>query len=283
MNGKLTPTLDWDVRELYFSPIPDHPTMFKVVSRSDNNDVLGIFSTQYNSFSNADLIYLCRKLEETGLFTIEGFTTFNNGKKVVGYLRNNSKILQVSGKQLKNLLIIGNSHDGSSKLFIGSSYTMLNCANQFSTILRFWEKKHLQCKKDEKINIKELTEIFIDAQDVMVNTMKRWGDTMIDYAEIEAMVAYLLPLQVSKLKTHSNCLNSTILLRQEMLKAIAIETDALGPSFWSVFNGVIYFTAQFWKSELITIGNFHNRQEKLQQLAWTYLEKLYTNNEVMNR
>ena len=106
MDGKIISTLDWEVKEQLFSPLPNQPKMFKVLSRSDTNEVLGMFSTQYQSFSNADLTELCSQLEQTGLFTIEGYTTFKKGKKVLAYLKNNNQMVQVAGHYLKNLLII---------------------------------------------------------------------------------------------------------------------------------------------------------------------------------
>lgn len=275
MDGKLTSILDWEVKEQLFSPLPNQPKMFKVLSRSDNNEVLGMFSTQYQSFSNADLTELCSQLEQTGLFTIEGYTTFKKGKKVLAYLKNNNQMVQVAGHYLKNLLIIGNAHDGSSKLFIGSSYKMLRCENQFSTLLRFWEKKHLINGKKEMIDIHQLIEMFMESHAAMAQTMERWNNTNLDDAAIQSLVEYLFPLRVSKNLDDTNSLNQTLLKRKNLMDAIYSETNQLGKSFWGVFNGITFFTTHVWKSEINHIGNFQSRQERLHQLVLIYLEDLY--------
>lgn len=275
MDGKITSKIDWEVKEQLFSPLPNQPKMFKVLSRSDTNEVLGMFSTQYQSFSNADLTDLCSQLEQTGLFTIEGFTTFKKGKKILAYLKNNSQMVQVAGNYIKNLLIIGNAHDGSSKLFIGSSYTLLRCENQFSTLLRFWEKKHLLNGKKEMIDINQLIEMFMESHTAMAQTMERWNNAKMDYEEMETLVAYLIPLQVSKQPNNTSNLNNTFLCRKNLLDAIKSETNELGHTFWGVYNGITWFTSHYWKTEMLHIGNFQSRQERMNQLAWQYLEKLY--------
>ena len=107
----------------------------KALVRSDNEKLLGIRSNQYYPVFNSDMELIKERVLEHRQFSFKGYEEFQNGKRILAFFEN-TRDFKLCGEKVKDYLIIGNSHDATSKLFIGTSNFMFRCENQFSEKIR---------------------------------------------------------------------------------------------------------------------------------------------------
>jgi len=65
---------------------------YKAITRNDNGNLLNIAKKSYTPTTNARLIEVAEKLSEITGFALEGYDTFNSGRKVLAYLKNDAKV-----------------------------------------------------------------------------------------------------------------------------------------------------------------------------------------------
>ena len=73
---------------------------------------------------------------------VKGFETFQGGRKVLAFIKTGQDSGSINGNEIKDYIVIGNSHDGSSSIFIGTSTTLLRCTNQFADVQRDFNIRH---------------------------------------------------------------------------------------------------------------------------------------------
>ena len=80
---------------------------------------------------------------------------------------------KLCGQDVKDFLIIGNSHDTSSKLFVGTSNYMYRCENQFSSKIRNIEWKHTKVFDIDFLNIHDIIHSYEDGRRELYEKMAR--------------------------------------------------------------------------------------------------------------
>ena len=239
-------TLNWDVEV--------HPLLLNnrkmsnrfALTRSDNGKILGIRSERYYPVYNRDLETFRTRLEEHSGFMFKGYQEFQQGKKILGFYENPSRNLQICGQKVKDYLIIGNSHDTSSKLFVGTSNYMIRCENQFSEKIRAFERRH-----DRPFDLNEIDlDLILDQYEIGRRTVYRKMEQLeripADMETIQRLATHLLGTleYTDRLEMPVLRSNKRVLL---LLKCIEQEIRDLGPTRWAIFNGVTRYTSNHLK------------------------------------
>ena len=142
MKSELKTTLKWDVK---LEPIMLNSSQVackKALLRNDNDALLGIVGKDYHPVTNYQLMGFTEALTKTGEFELKGFDEINNGKTILAFLQSKNQNLKLNGCAMKEYLIIGNSHDGTRPLYIGTGSSLIRCENQFYSTIKVFRKKH---------------------------------------------------------------------------------------------------------------------------------------------
>jgi hypothetical protein len=225
--------------ELTMADVPN----FKAIVNGTTGEVLSVPKPGYTPLHNAQLESAAQMMATASGGSVEGFETFKGGKKVLAFVKAGKNTGSINGNAIKDYIVIGNSHDGSSSIFIGTSTTLLRCENQFSMIQRDFNIRHsgeIALKFEEAVDHykkyyaqKELLyKRFTDMSNVKVNNdlILSLTDRLFD-VDRNAINAEELELSTQK-KNQLLSFNESI--EKEM-------TD-LGSNLWGFFNAVTHYS-----------------------------------------
>jgi len=271
----LNQKLNWEV-ELKEIIIPgqNEPNRF-ALTRTDDNSLIDIKSNRYHPVYNRDMELIKERILETKGFSFKGYQEFAGGKRILSFFENKRNDLQLCGQDVKDYLILGNSHDSSSKLFIGTSSYMCRCENQFSEKIRSFERRHDQPFNIDDIQIEQLIDSYESGRQSLYQQMERLKDVRVDMNLVHRLAMKLLGTesrkeQVSDMPQLKNN-KQTVLF----LNCIETEIRELGPTLWGVFNGVTKYTSNYLKGKQgfgVVNGTGEEINRKAKRLIYNYLD-----------
>jgi len=244
---ELQQSLDWDVQVKEIKiPGTNRRNRF-ALTKTGTGELIGIRSNRYYPVYNKDMEMIKERILETNGFTFKGYQQFSNGKRLLAFFENKRKDLQLGGQDVKDYLIIGNSHDTTSKLFIGTSNYMFRCENQFSEKIRSIEWKHNRPFDIEQIQIEEVIQFYEIGRRELYRKMERLKEVEADMELIHRLARQLMGtneksevlMDVPQLKNNKQTIQFLNCIEQEVLE--------LGPTLWGVFNGVTRYTSNYLK------------------------------------
>lgn len=244
MKNELTERLLWEVecKTIY---IPGQEIISKkALVRSDNGKLIGIRSNNYHPVFNRDLEAIKERILETNAFEFKGHQEFKNGKRLLSFFESKQKNLAICGETVKDYLIIGNSHDTSSKLFLGTSNYMIRCENQFSEKIRSYERRHDRPFNIDELKIEELVVQYELGRKKLYHKMERLRHKDADVSVIRQLAQKLFNSTENTEKLDVMPANNQ---KQILLNCIETEIKDLGPTLWGVFNGVTRYTSNHLK------------------------------------
>jgi hypothetical protein len=267
----LTQQLDWDVQVEEIVLPGNRKTERFALTRSDNGQLLSIRSERYHPLFNKDLEELrCRITDQTG-FSFKGYQEFQKGKKILAFFENPNKNLNICGQEVKDYLVIGNSHDTTSKLFVGTSNFMVRCENQFSEKIRTFERRH-----DQPFNINDLaiTAMLNNYEDGRRRLYQRMEYMRMKPAE-KNTIRHLIDQLFGSLE-NTNCHDRKFQKNREqsklLLQCIQREISDLGMNYWALLNGVTRYTSNHLNGNP-GFGIVNGKGEKLNRKALNFLER----------
>ncbi len=135
-----TTSLDWTVRKEEMLTksgiiIPDKVA----IVREDNNTILGVHGSNYETYQNFELMELLHKISTSTGLEIHRAGDFNDGGKVFIQLKSDDLIL--NGDKIEGYLTGVSSHDGSTSLGFGTSTLTISCMNTFYRALKNLDTK----------------------------------------------------------------------------------------------------------------------------------------------
>ena len=274
MKTKLLPSLDWDIKVQPLKTITGISANRKAIMRTDNGSVLGVMSNRYKPLSNSRLIKLCTLIERTGNFRIEGYSTFRNGKVVMAFMRNYDPKLNINGYNLSEYLLLGNSHDGSKRIFIGSSQNLVRCENQFTSTSPVFQKKHLG---DVEINSSFAEAIKSEYEKERLSIyakMKHLREKSINEEIIGRLVRYLIrsdrTISHERFNSEVKPIKPIDLITQSIRREIA----ELGQNAFGLFNGVTWYTSHELPRNQNNFGNVNGAASYLNERALEFCMEL---------
>ena len=256
----LEKTFNWEVIE---SPVVINgreQSNKKALMRSDTGDILSIKSNRYRVFSNQQFGQLIDRLVKLSGFEFMGYEEFQNGKRVLGFLKNTRPNLKICGQAVKDYLVIGNSHDGSSKIFIGTSNFIFRCENQFTEKIRTYELTHIHELDFSDQDLTRLLDVYEHSRRNYYRSMEQLSLVPMTNDMVKELVNKLLQNEqptVAKRELDNKSLMKNQMTNKERLfrESIVKETAALGNNLWGLFNGVTHYATHHIKSNSFLNSN----------------------------
>lgn len=211
---------------------------YKALHRSDNQMLLNLCKKSYTPFTNKQLEDFIFRLTEYG-FDFLHYSEFKEGKKQLIKLKAPEFITEIAGHKIEGDFIVGNSHDGSSSLFVSVGYTYYACMNRFRLpkALSIYHTPKIEYAVQEFMRgIKRLHA----KHQALVAKGKRWQKVKIDHDVYELAMRSFLDIdkndRLTDLPTRTQ--NRMLELSQCMNDEIKIH----GQTQWSLFNGFTRYT-----------------------------------------
>jgi hypothetical protein len=267
MKTTLLPSLKWDIKVQPLRTITGISTPRKAIMRNDNNGMLGYLSDKYVPFTNSQLIKLCGLIEKTGNFRTEGYSTFRDGKVVMAFLRNNSRNLGMNGYKVREYLVIGNSHDGSKNLFVGSSQHLVRCENQFTSANPVFRHRHVGRILVNADFAEMLKKEYEKERLSIYNTMEGLRKRPVNQAVIDQLLKSLFPTDRSITKADFQKEFKSLSPAELLLKSIRKEIKELGSNAFGLFNGVTWFTSHEMPRNDNNFGNAYGSANHINHRA----------------
>jgi hypothetical protein len=228
--------------------------------RSDTGAILSINSNRYRVFSNQKFERLIDRLVNLSGFEFMGYEEFQNGKRVLGFLKNTRPNLKICGQAVKDYLVIGNSHDGSSKIFIGTSNFIFRCENQFTEKIRTYELTHIHELDFSDQDLTRLLDVYEHSRRNYYRSMEQLSLVPLTNDMVKELVNKLLQTEqsafaksevVNRYPMNDQMTNKERMFRESIVK----ETAALGNNLWGLFNGVTHYATHHINSNSFLNSN----------------------------
>lgn len=256
--------LNWDVEEKVIRYDNKIVPNKKALVRTDNQELLAILSNAYKVFSNEELKDLCRDIERNTNYRLNRFVELGRGKKILAFLEN-IDLQSINGTPVKEFLVIGNSFDGSSALFIGYNSHMIRCENQFTDATRIVSSKHLKGRIDDDFAITEILAQFQRQKIATLRKFEKMEQTKVSDREINRLINLLLG------ETNQEQMRPK---EQRLRASIRREMAHFGNNAWGLFNGVTHYTSNVINNGNNTFGNVSGSSQRMNNQAMRFLMQL---------
>ena len=222
---------------------------YTALKRDDDGSTLYITRKTYTETKNSTFMEYTHKLSEASGFAVEGFAEFDGGKKVLGYLRSTEDFVhKYLGLKSENYLVFGNSHDGSTPLFVGSVNFLLRCSNQYGRIMKGLKVRHTKnhdFRVEEFIRLVASFQAEKEAEAIMLQKMSQ---IKIDAKILDSLANRLLNIDETKMKEGDILHPVTGRNKANLMDSLIKETSDLGMTLFGAFNGITHYSTHTKKS-----------------------------------
>jgi hypothetical protein len=215
----------------------------KAIVNSSTGAVLNTPKLGYTPLHNSQLESAAQMMAEASGGTVEGFETFQGGKKVLAYVKAENHTGEINGNKIEDYIVIGNSHDGSSSIFIGTSTTLLRCSNQFAEIQRDFSIRHsgqIALKFEEALSHYKK---YYAQRDIMHKKFVEMSKVKIDSSLIASLTDRLFDVDRVAISREEKEMSTQ---KQNQLNGFNIslerEMTDLGSNLWGYFNAVTHYS-----------------------------------------
>lgn len=274
MKKTLNESLAWDIKSQPVRTLTGLPTSHRAIMRTDNNEILGIVGSKYRPFANRQLIKLCNTIEKVGNFKTEGFSEFKGGKLVMAFIRNQNPALQLSGLDLNEYLVIGNSHDQSRQLFIGTSQHLIRCENQFFSAVPLFKARHISGIDITEEFAKLLRNRYEAGRKALYHAIETFPSKKINEVLINDLIIQLLNTDRAVTDDSDKVKLLDTVSGKMLRKSIDRETKELGMNAFGLFNGVTWFTSNEMKTGSNNFGNATGAAHQINSKAMEFCNNL---------
>ena len=236
MQKTLDQNIDWQI----VSEQPTRPSTGLVIPgqqelyRSDDGHSISIRKDSYTVFNNDKLVDLTQRMASLTGGSVVGFETFKKGAKTLGFVKPGEAYKNVNGLPMQDYIVIGNSHDGSTGIFIGTSTTLIRCTNAFSSILKDHVIRH---STNYEERLEDVVGQYYAERNKVYEELERMSKVKIDQGLILAMTNRLFDIE--------NREEISIQKRNQINKfegSLDTEFTDLDQNMWGFFNGVTHYT-----------------------------------------
>lgn len=241
--------------------------------RSDNGELLSIMKDSYNPLHMRDFQSITDNLQKVSGFDLVKQQEWNGGRIVLSYLENNQGINKIGDFEMKNYMVLGNSFDGTSSIFLGSSDIMIRCMNAFGQISKNNKIRHTSSSETKINELVKTLKIFFEEKEKLYLKFSEWNGRMVNSDEIEYIIRKVVDLE-EKLDDNS----TRRLNKAEVIKtAVQRETNEIGDSLWGVLNGMTYYSTHLMqKEDKRNFGSIVGSQANFNNKAFKIIQELET-------
>jgi hypothetical protein len=269
MYRELDNTIVWEIekKKIYSGKlIPG----YNVITRNDNGNVLAVAKSSYTPMLNSEFIDVAGKIQEISGFELIGFNEFKKGKRVLGFLKNNRENFYIGNHEIKSFLLIGNSFDGSSSFFQGTSSLLIRCQNQFSQIQVHNKIRHTKQIKTKLEEFYFYLESYFKQNKDLLNNFEKLGDIKLTEELREKMISFVLDVkEVTDKELSARKQKQIDLLRNSMFR----EIKDLGDNMFGAFQGVTFYTTHELSTRESAFGNVFGAPATINNRALEFANK----------
>lgn len=233
----------WEpVSQPLFLPNGTEVKTHKAIVNSETQDSIFVMGKRYSILSNTDLTHYAELLSQVANTEIEGFETYDGGRKVLAILSNPQKDIEIAGHQMKSKMILGNSFDGSKPIFLGTSDLYIRCQNQFGRIMKVFSIRHSKDQVGKLSSMVEMAKVYFEEHQKMLETFNKMSKVKIDQNVYDALIKNYFDIDSSvSLNDHDAISTRKLNLIDSFKGSLDREIDSLGDNVWGLFNGVTYY------------------------------------------
>jgi len=273
MIRELDKTIDWEIEDKsVFSGDQiglNKIEGYKAIIRDDNGEILSVMKKSYSPMNNSEFLEIVTKIQEISGFNLAGFNEFKGGRKVLGFLENNRENFSIGGNKIKDYFILGNSFDGTSSFFTGTTSVLIRCQNQFSQIIEHNKIRHTKKIKTKLDEYYAYLDFYFNQRDTLYKTFERIGNIKLTEELQEQMINFILGIKENSEKELSTRKQNQI----ELLRTtILTETKDLGENLWGAFNGVTKYTTHEIESRNPVFGNIFGIQGDINKRTLSFVK-----------
>ena len=281
MKTDLQSTLNWDIRLEPVLVNNSYDTGKKAIIRNDTNQLLSIVGKHYEPFTNSQLLDFTDKLTKTGEFELKGFDELNDGKIILAFLQNTNPNLKINGCDNEEYLFIGNSFDGTKRFHIGTASNLIRCANQFSSSLKVFSKKHTSFLNINEPEIHQIIRTYKSKKGIVYESFSGMESVRVDQGVVNQLIheVYTMLGHDSKLAGKKDWRNSPSMLTLQ--NSIDREIKDLGNNAFALFNGVTWYTTHEMRTNDAVYSHINGTANLINQKAYRFcnnLKRLHTQN-----
>lgn len=271
MVRELDKTIAWEIEKKSLFTIedtlPKEVPGYNAIIRNDNGGVLSVMKKSYSPMFNAEFLEIVERIKEISGFELAGFNEFKAGAKVLGFLENNRGDISIGGHKMKSYMLLGNSFDGTTSFFQGTSTTLIRCQNQFSQIQVQNKLRHTKSLGRKLEEFYAYLDFFLNQQGNLIKKFEMMGNITLTEELKEKMIKFVLGVdEISDKELSARKQNQIELLRNTILQ----ETKDLGENMWGAFNGVTKYTTHSLVSKAPTFGNVFGMQATINDKAMSF-------------
>jgi len=245
---------------------------YQTIVRNDKDIALCVMKNSYNPRTNEEFSNIVKELAILSNSKTPYFSEYDSGRKVLAFLESPKKST-IGGHRISDKILIGNSFDGSSSLFIatvlsygGCNFTYLNRNASFRVSHRSKDLEqcfdYIEMLKDYEAEKKNLYNRFEEMQNVLL-TDKIINDF------IKVVIEYKTEDEDGNTIELSTRTQNKI---NDLKLSIEKKTNEFGKNVWGLFNGVTNYTTNHYSGgrKKNIEGNMYGTQNTMNQRALNY-------------
>lgn len=236
--------------------------------RNDNDKVLHIHKNSYNPYYNSEFRSFMEDLQIITSFENLQYQEYKEGRIVLGYLENKQGTININGFDINQYLVLGNGHDGTKGIFLGSSEIMLRCMNQFGRIINSNVIYHTKNNTGKIDNMKRAYEIYFKDVEKMKEIYVQLSKVNIDQELLDSLKIRLF--EIDKKESEKGLSTRTKNQMMEFDRSIRKETQDLGQTLFGFFHATTHYTTHIMKGEKVfgnLLGNSNQLNERSLKLV----------------
>lgn len=262
----------WEVKEQPIFTASGEIANYKAITRNDNGEVLNVCKSSYTPTTNEAFTDLVYKISDATGFEIQNFNEFQNGKKVLAFLKAGES--SINGWNFENFMAIGNAHDGSKALFVALTNKMIRCQNQFTALSQRGLKAFHTLTNAAQIEmIRQSIGLYNEEQIILKANYNKLLSAGADEARTADFLKYMFDLE--PVVNEDNILDFVGSRKanqiSDLFEAIEIEKNDLGNNDFALFNGVTRWTTHTRAQKDKVFGNIFGSNAQLNDKALKYL------------
>ena len=244
---------------------------YVALKRRDTLETLSLFRDSYTETKNRTFEDYARQLADASGYELEGFAEFRGGTKVLAYLKATDDLVhQYLGLKSENYLVFGNSHDGTTPLFVGSVNILLRCFNQWGRVMQGLKVRHTKNHNHKVDMFIDLVRGFRAEKEAEAIMFQKMAEIKIDRSILDALANRLLNIDETKIAEGDILSVRKGNTKVALMDSLNRETADLGMNLWGAFNGVTHYTTHT-KSSTDTYGNLLGGNMKFNSDALSFL------------
>lgn len=213
----------------------------KVIHKDTDGEVISVMKKSYFPMYNADFVRSVEQMSEISGFKISGYSEIYGGAVVLAHLKNTDPDFKINSHSVQDYLILGNSFDGRTSFFIGTTSVLIRCQNQFSRISQLEKVRHTKSCPKKVEELFQALGVYFDKRTEMYENFEKFNKVHVDEELRNAVLDRILEIseedrQLDKISTRKQ--NQLATLRS----VTASEMAEIGDNLWGLFNGVTRYT-----------------------------------------